>query len=246
MLQRSSGGLMDSYEANELGRYTSLSALAVVTLFVGLLSLVAILVPSFVVVSIAGILLGLFALLRINTSSGALSGTKLIYCALALCVFSAVAGPVRIRVRDAAYMNQADQAARQWLAAAIGDNPKDALEMLSGNALMGITGPPPDEGPPPKLEPEILAAKLSQDHLVSGLKGDAENGNLEHVLTTAVCDASGATPRVAISYETAGSDHSHKLNMVLVRSVTMPKWFIDSWKLDDGPAADHSHHEHHH
>jgi hypothetical protein len=237
---------MDSYEADELGRYTSLSALAVVTLLVGLLSPVAILVPSFVVVPIAGILLGLFALLRINASSGALSGTKLIYCALALCVFSAVAGPVRIKVRDAAYINQADQVARQWLAAAIGDHPKDAVEMLSGSALMGITGPPPDEGPPPKLEPEILAAKLGQDHLVSGLRSDAENGNLEYVVQTAVCDASGATPRVAISYETSGNDHSHKLNMVLVRSVTMPKWFIDSWKLDDGPAADHSHHGHHH
>jgi hypothetical protein len=246
MLQRSSGGLMDSYEADELGRYTSLSALAVVALLVGLLSPVAILVPSFVVVPIAGILLGLFALLRINASSGALSGTKLIYCALALCVLSAVAGPVRIKVRDAAYVNQADQMARLWLAAAIGDNPKDAVEMLSGNALMGITGPPPDEGPPPKLEPEILAAKLSQDHLVSELKVDAEQGKMGYVTKAAVCDASGATPRVAISYETAGSDHAHELNMVLVRSVTMPKWFIDSWKLDEGPAAEHSHDHHHH
>lgn len=233
---------MDSYEADELGRYTSLSALAVVTLLVGLLSPVAILVPSFIVIPIAGILLGLFALFRINASSGALSGTKLIYCALALCVFSSVAGPARIRVRDAAYVSQADQVARQWLAAAVGDNPIGAVEMLSGSALMGITGPPPDEAPPPKLEPEMLAAKLVQDHLVSELKMDAERGNLEYVVQAAVCDASGATPRVALSYEIAGLEHAHKLSLVLVRSVSMPRWFVDSWKLDDGAPAEHHHH----
>jgi hypothetical protein len=234
---------MDSYEADELGRYTSLSTLAVCTLLVGLLSPVAILVPPFVVVPIAGMLLGLFALLRINSSSGALSGTKLVYCALALCAFSAVAGPVRVKVRDAAYIEQADGVARQWLAAAISSSARDAVEMLSGNALTGIAGPPPDEGPPPKLEPEILAAKLQQDHLVSELKSDADNGELEYVTQTAACDASGATPRVAVSYETIGPNHSHKLNMVLVRSVTMPKWFVDSWKLDE-PASEAHHHHH--
>lgn len=237
---------MDSYEADELGRYTSLSALAVATLLVGLLSPVAILVPSFVVVPIAGILLGLFALMRINASSGALSGTKLIYAALALCMFSAVAGPVRVKVRDAAYVNQADHVAREWLAAAVSDNPKDAVEMLSGNALMGISGPPPEEGPPPKVEPEILAAKLAQDHLISELKTDAGQGDLNYVTQTAACDASGATPRVAISYQTAGTDHTHKLNMVLVRSVAMPKWYIDSWKLDEPASATPHHHHHEH
>jgi hypothetical protein len=235
---------MDSYEADELGRYTSLSTLAICTLLVGLLSPVAILVPPFVVVPIVGILLGLFALLRINGSSGALSGTKLVYCALALCAFSAVAGPVRVKVRDSAYIGQADRVARQWLDAAIGNSPEGAVEMLSGNALMGISGPPPDEGPPPKLEPEILAAKLGQDHLISELKSDAANDGLKYVMKSGVCDASGATPRVAISYDAAGSDHSHKLNMVLVRSVSMPKWFVDSWKLDE-PASDTPHHHHH-
>jgi hypothetical protein len=232
---------MDSYEAEELGRYTSLSTLAICALLTGLISPVAILAPPFVVVPIAGILLALFALLRINASAGALTGTKLVYWALAICAFSAVAGPVRIMVRNTAYIGQADRVAREWLDAATGDAPKDAVEMLSESALTAIAGPPPEEGSP-KLEFEILATKLGQDHLVSKLKNDAEIGDLEYITQTAVCDATGATPRVAISYKTAGSDHSHKLSMVLVRSVSMPKWFVDSWKFDEPASVDLHHH----
>lgn len=232
---------MESYEADELGRYTSLSSLAVFALLLGLASPVALFAPLLAVVPFVGILCALFALTRINSSAGGLSGKKLAYWGLALSVLCVVAAPLRIQMRDTLYGRQADSAARQWLELVSKNQTETALNRLSGNAVSGISGPPPAEGPPPVLPPEIMAVKLSQDTLVSKLQEEAKHGDLEFATRAVACDIAGPIPRAVIAYQTVKPDDSLSLNMVLLLSTAQKTWLIDSWKLEGEAAHSHQH-----
>lgn len=234
---------MDSYEADELGRYTSLSSLAVCAFLLGLASLVALLASLLVVVPLAGIFVSLLALVRINGSAGTLSGKKLASCALALCVVCGVASPLRIKVRDALYQRQADRGAREWLQLVAKNETSKALNQLSGNAKMMLMGPPPDEGPPPAFDAQIQAQKLGQDTLVAKLREEAQHGELEFATRELIGDTAGPTPRAVISYQTVKPDDSLTMKLVLLRSVSPDKggvWLIDSWNLEGETAHDHA------
>jgi hypothetical protein len=235
---------MDSYEADELGKYTSLSSLAVCAFLLGLASIVALLAPLFVVVPIAGMLVSLLALLRINTSDGALSGAKLAYAALILCVVCAVASPLRVRVRDALYKGQADGSAREWLQLVAENETQQSLNHLTGNARMMLMGPPSPEGPPPVVDPQSQAIKLALDPLVTKLQEEAKHGQLEFATHELSCDSEGTAPRVAALYQTVKPDDSLTMRLVLMRSVSPGRggeWLIDSWHLEGETAHDHAH-----
>ena len=235
---------MDSYEADELGKYTSLSSLAVCALLLGLASLVALLAPLLVVVPIAGIIVSLLALARINGSAGALSGKKLAFCALALCVICGVASPLRIKVRDALYQRQADRSARNWLELLAQNEALQALNHLSGNGKFSLMGPPSGEGPPPAFDPQIQAATLGQDSLAAKLRDAAQHGELELATRELVCDTAGLPPRVAVVYQTVKPADALTVKLVLLRFVRPGQggeWLIDSWKLESEVAQDHSH-----
>ncbi len=239
---------MDSYEADELGRYTSLSSLAVCAFLLGLASLVALMAPLLVVVPIAGIFVSLLALVRINGSAGALSGKKLATCALALSVVCGIASPLRIKVRDALYQRQANRSARDWLELVTNNETEQALGRLSGNAKMSLMGPPPVGGPPPAYDPQTLALKLAQDTLVAKLQEEAHHGELEFATREFLCDTTGPIPRVAMVYQTVEPDNSLTIKLVLLRSVSPDKggeWLVDSWNLEGETAHAHAHaHEH--
>ena len=238
---------MESYEAEELGRYTSLSSLAIFALLLGLASPVALFAPLLAIVPAAGILCALFALVRINSSAGGLSGKKLAYWGLALSVLCVVAAPLRIQMRDSLYGRQADSAARHWLELVSKNQTESALDHISGNARMGISGPPPAEGPPPVVAPEILAVELSQDSLVSKLLEEAKHGDLEFATRSVACETAGPAPRAAVKYQTVQPDDSLTLNVVLLRSATQKTWLIDSWNLEGESEHSHDHsHGHQH
>jgi hypothetical protein len=232
---------MESYEADELGRYTSLSSLAVCALLLGLLSPIALLAPLMVVLPIAGIVVAGLALMRIHTASGGLSGSKLAYCGLALSLICVVASPLRIKVRDTLFGRQADQAARQWLELVSQNDTKAALDHVSGNAIMGLSGPPPAEGPPPVPDEQVTAVKLAQDPLVAKLQEEAKHGELEFATRAVTCETTGPSPRAAIKYQTVKPDDSLTINVVLLRSVALRTWLIDSWKLEGETPHVHQH-----
>ena len=215
---------MENYEADELGRYTSLSSLAVCSLLLGLASPVALLAPLFVVIPIAAIIVAAFTLVRIQTAAGGLSGMKLAYWGLALGIVCAVASPLRVKARDILYGLQADVAARQWLNLVAHSDTDTAVGQLTGNAIMGLAGPPSAEGPPPKPEMNVIAAKLSKDALVTTLREEAEQGELIFSTTRISCDATGPAPRAVLVYQTEKPDHSVNITMVVVRSASQHAW----------------------
>src|SRR5690606_17644014 len=134
------------------GRYTSLSSLAVGAFLLGLGSLVALLTPLLVVIPFAGVIVSLFALVRISRSAGALSGRNLAMAGLALSVICGVASPLRVTMRDSLYSKQADQAARAWLRDVANNDLAGAMEQLTGNAKSGLMAPPSPGGPPPTFD----------------------------------------------------------------------------------------------
>ena len=235
---------MDSYEADELGRYTSLSSLAVCAFLLGLASLVALLSPLLVVVPIAGIIVSLLALLRINNSAGALSGTKLVYIALALSVVCVVAGPLRVKVRDRLYQSQADASAQEWLQLLAKAENQQALNGISGNAKMYLMEPPSPGGPPQTFDEQMYVVKLGEDPFAAKLQEEAEHGELEFAVREFKSDADGPNPRAEVTYQTVKPDDSLTMKLVLLRSISPSRggeWLIDSWRLESETAHDHAH-----
>lgn len=232
---------MDSYEAEELGKYTSLSSMAVCALVLGLASPIALLAPLMVVIPLAGVVVALFALMQIANSAGALSGRPLATAGLVLSVICGIASPLRVVVRDSMYSDQAEEAGRVWLLAAANNQLSTALEQLTGNAKGGLMGPPSGEGPPPKYDPETTLINLGKDTLVTKLRAEAEHGDLTFAARSITCDATGITPRVAITYQTTAPDDSLTINVILLRSVAAGNWLVDSWRLLGETEHDHSH-----
>jgi hypothetical protein len=232
---------MDNYEAEELGKYTSLSSLAVCAFLLGVASLIALLAPLFVAVPIAGAFVSLFALARISNSAGALSGRTLAVVGLALAVACGVASPLRVKVRDHLYSDQADQAGRAWLHA-VSENELDAaLDQTTGNAKGNLMGPPSGDGPPAKYDPQTSVTRLGNDALVTKLREEAAHGELEFATKDLTCDVSSATPRVTITYQTSKPDDSLTMHLVLLRSPAAGNWLVDSWRLEGETEHNHAH-----
>ena len=186
-------------------------------------------------------MVALFALVRIGNSEGALSGRMLAVAGLALAVACGIASPLRVKVRDRMYSNQADRAGRAWLLAAAHNEISAALEQLTGNAKGGLMGPPAGEGPPQKYDPQTSLINFGNDTLVAKLREEANHGELKFATQSLACDASGVTPRVAITYQTTEPDNSLTMNLVLLRSPSAGNWLVDSWHLDGETAHNHAH-----
>lgn len=232
---------MDSYEAEELGRYTSLSSLAVCAFFLGIASLVALLAPLMVVIPIAGIVVALFALVKIGRSAGALSGRSLAVIGLGLSIACGIASPLRVKVRDSLYSSQADKAARQWLRLVSQNEIPAALSQITGNAKSNLMGPPTHGGQSAKYDPQTSLINFSKADLATKLREEATHGELEFATKALDCDASGVIPRVTATYQTTKPDDSLTMNLFLLRSPTAGSWLVDSWRLEGETEHDHSH-----
>jgi len=78
---------------SDYGRYKSLSALAVATLAVGLLSLLAFLSVWFIVLPVVGLVLGVLAVRSIRRFPEDLTGEAVARTGMALCVLFGIGGP---------------------------------------------------------------------------------------------------------------------------------------------------------
>jgi hypothetical protein len=232
---------MDSYEAEELGNYTSLSSLAVCAFLFGLASLIALLAPLMVVIPIAGVLVALFALVRIGRSEGALTGRSLALVGLALAIACGIASPLRVQVRDSLYSSQANEAGRRWLDAVANNEIAAAFEQTTGNAKGNLMGPPSASGEPPKYDADASQINLGNDPLVTKLREETTHGELKFATNALTVDTSGPVPRAAITYQTTEPDDSLTMVLTLMRSTTANGWLVDSWRLEGETNHDHSH-----
>ena len=80
-------------EPRDYARYRALSAVAVATLVVGILSLMAFLHPWFAALPVVGLILGGMALLQIRANPEDLTGEPVAKAGLALCLLFGISGP---------------------------------------------------------------------------------------------------------------------------------------------------------
>ena len=83
----------EATETTDYADYRALSAAAIATLVVGILSLTAFLHPWFFAMPVAGIILGIVALKKIRANSAELTGELVAKAGLVMCLVFGIAGP---------------------------------------------------------------------------------------------------------------------------------------------------------
>ncbi len=162
-----------SLEPANVDQYSQFTPTAVVSLLLGMASLLALIEPLFFIVPAAAIGLALLALGKIRQSDGALTGAGLAHAGLALATICLVAALVRSEVRDRMLREQAGAAAQRWLQLMTGGNVEVARVLLTAEAAGGLV-PRPAPGAPPRPNEElerIATERLEQDPLVRGFAG---------------------------------------------------------------------------
>ena len=226
---------MDVYDADELGRYRSLSSLAVCALVLSLFSMMSLLVPLLAIIPLAGIAVALLALKRIAATENTLSGTGVARFALFLSLACLVAVPMRLYVRDTLYKTQADQFARHWLELLGTGKGVEALNQLSNDAMTRFARSDNPDAPPSRIEPEVAAAQLLQDPLVTKFSKLATQRPPSLETLSADCSSNNGIPRVILTYRLGDSDQVPLVvsAMRVDRADQVSRWLIDSWKLPD-------------
>jgi hypothetical protein len=169
--------LTDSRD-EEILRYRPISKLAVAALICGLLSALAIVDLYFLIVALAGVLLGALALGRIRRNASALIGRKAALCGLLLSILFGAAGWSDWAAYRWMIRREARQFADLWFGFLAKNEPEKAFQLTIdpkyrwpldetladyyrasprwSKDLADYTAPaPPDE--PPKLVPTLLA-----------------------------------------------------------------------------------------
>jgi hypothetical protein len=128
-----------------------ISALAVVSLVLGLASPLSLAAPLLWAIPLVGAVIAVMTIRRIASSDGGLVGRSAAVIGLALCVGSLAAASTRAIVTEQALSSQAREAASEWLATLQSGDTRAAYEAT----VSGVRGPapPPPPGSPAASEP---------------------------------------------------------------------------------------------
>jgi hypothetical protein len=128
-------------DSEQASVYRSLSVPAIIGLVLGLCSPLCFGAPLLFVIPIAGLAISLFALVRIDSSDGALAGRPAAVVGLVLSTAMIVAPAARAYVLEHSRTQQATEFATKWLNLVVSDDTEHAFK-LTNDSLRG--SPPPD------------------------------------------------------------------------------------------------------
>jgi hypothetical protein len=157
-----------SDDVDQVADYRSISALAIVSLVIGLISPLCVLSPPFLVLALCGAAISLIALRRIALSDGRLAGRWAATMGLALCIASGVCAVTRNATVRYIRSGQAEEFAQNWLATLISNDTDRAFKLTMEGAR---PLPPAEPGmPPPETTPyeEFLKNDLVKSLLAAG------------------------------------------------------------------------------
>lgn len=227
----------ESYDADELGQYRSLSVLAVLSFLLGLSSASAFVSPLLVIVPLAGIAAALLALKSIAASDGGLTGEQLARWGIVLAVFFGVAAFSRGMVRDSLLRNQADAVAREWLALAAQENSYGVLDLMTNAAVSKFVPAVVRTETIPFFGRVLGQAQMEQDPAIAMLRQLQAQGELQIELADSEFAADYSSLQAGLKYKIASTPENQQLILlVLKRAELTPKqavWLIDSWSLVD-------------
>ena len=167
-------------DAEQVENYSTVSALAVVSLVLGLASLFSFAGPVFLAIPLFGAAVSIVALRRIANSDGALVGRWAAASGLVLCVAFATASVTRGEALEFLRTRRASDFGRQWLAIVSAGRLEEAFRSTTP-ASQGA--PPPEPGaPPPETTP---LEDFSNQPIIQSLVTIGEDARIEHVETVA-------------------------------------------------------------
>ena len=224
----------NSYDADELGQYRSLSSLAVIAFVLGLCSFAMFAGPLLVVVPLAAVAAALLALKGIAASGGGLSGARLAWWGLALATIFCVASFARVKVREILLQRQADSVGQHWLSLAAEGRVEGMMELMTRSAADKLT-PAVEPGQPMPFFGGILASALMrQDPLVRSLIELKEAGSARFQLRDSGVDPTGNPPHAVLRYTAIDADQP--ACQLMLKRFRAPKagaiWLVDSWSLE--------------
>jgi hypothetical protein len=148
-----------SNDFEEAPEYSSVSALAIASLVLGLASPLCLVSRVFLILTVLGIALSIFALVRIAASDGSLAGRWAAVLGLALCVGFGTAEISRGAITHYLRTSQARNVAQQWLEVLAAGKLDDAFQRtVEGQRPRSPLGDP--GAPPPTTTPFDEFTKL--------------------------------------------------------------------------------------
>jgi hypothetical protein len=167
-----------SFEAedDEVVRYRSVSALAIIGLLLGIASPLCAVAPLLMVVPIVGAIVSLLALRRISESDGALIGRGAAAVGLALCIISAAAAVARTIVTQHLRTQQAEVVARQWIERLQSGQVEPAFRLT----VRGASPPrPPSPDMPPDAPAEDPLASFRDEPIVKAIQAAGKSATVQ-------------------------------------------------------------------
>jgi hypothetical protein len=226
----------DPRNVDELGQYSSLSTLAVAGFLLGMLSVLAFITPSLVVIPLTAMAVALLAMAKIRSSAGSQTGVWLARAGFFLAILFAVGAVSRVALRDRLSTHFAEAAAQQWLRAVSTDKMEEALEMMTPSGLMKLQLPPAArDAPPSPFDPMVAVDILQRDPLLRALEPAPDSSEITFQLAEGTFIASPRKTQVGCRFGASGTRAENVEFQMVIERMDGPQgasvWMVDSWSL---------------
>lgn len=236
-----------SDDVEGLTDYRTLSVSAIVSLVIGLLSLLAFTAPLARVIPVIGIVAALVALRRIAVSNGNLAGSGAAKAGLALSIASLLAVLSYNQVMKQLQVRRAEEFGRQWLQAVQAGDTRRAFRLTMKGAEPDLPADQP--GAPPKNPYD----EFLENPLIRRLVESGASGRIDLQGTYAYEHPSQGQFWIGqrfLATSSKGAPFQADLRLQLGRlpGEGQPRWLVLSHQLVDGSADseadDHQGHSH--
>jgi hypothetical protein len=234
-----SSGVRESNDEVPIG---DISALAVVSLFLGLASPLSLVAPLLWAIPLVGAVLAIMTIRRIAMSDGALVGRLAAVIGLALCVGSLAAAASRLVVTEQVLSRQAREFATEWLGILQSGDTQTAF----GYTAFGMRGPAPPPPPGAPAEPEHDPLAEFREHplvrYMTSVGKDAEV-KFDHQVGNGAETAGDARlmEEFSVTPGKGSSASAVSIHVALQRSqptsLSPAKWLISDYSGDNLPGS---------
>jgi len=236
--------------------YRSISVLALVSLFLGIVAPLCMMAPLLFVLPIAGGAVALLALRNIAASDGALIGRTVALIGLGLSIASVCATVTRAKVGEQMLSRQAHVTAREWIELLQDGQAEVAFEMTTAKRK---GAPPPSPMSPPSSEPALKPIdEFRANPVVHFLVEHAKGADVRFVGDAGFDPGFGGAAMIGQEYDVDASQDPNgksptriQLTLQRVRGAAGApwQWLVSNYQSDalpshmheDGAAHDHSH-----
>jgi hypothetical protein len=227
----------DRAAGDDSASYRTLSILALASLVLGLASPLCLVAPLLMAIPVCGVVLAIAAILRIDSSDGAMVGRKAALVGLGLSVASVCAAFTRTALTERMLSAQARDAGAQWIKLLKAGEVDKAFELTLEHAQ----GPPPKPpenrgGPPPEPAPDPLE-RFRANPVVVGLAKLGPEAKVQYDGDLAFSPGARDEYTIVEQYGISGNSDAAlplRLTMLRVRAnrIANARWLVERYERD--------------